>query len=255
MRALFIMLLVANLVYLVWGFVNPPERPARLAPEFPASAERLVLWAEYRGGIAGGVTNSVDDGLQAVESGNTASAVVDSGQPGNDVAPAPPAEDGTNPRVSTGSCYTLGPFVEEDAARQVVNDLAGLEVDAAIRETKKRRPTSYWVYLAGFKDRAQAQEAVNDLKAGGVKDYYIETVGEYRNTISLGLYTYRSRAAIRADNIRELGFDPQIRPNLRNVAEFWIDFEIRAGVELVPAWRRDTVTDPDAIEQKERDCF
>lgn len=254
MRAFFFMLLAANLVYLVWGLAHPPERPAHLAPEIPASAERLVLWAEYHGGTTGGVTNSVDDGLKTVASGSTANAVADSGQPGNDVAPAPPAEDGTNPRASTRSCYTLGPFAVEDATRQVVNDLAGLEVEAAVRETRKRRPTSYWVYLAGFNDRAQAQETVNDLKAGGVKDYYIETVGEYRNTISLGLYTYRSRAAIRADNIRELGFDPQIRPNLRNVAEFWIDFEIRAGVELAPAWWRDTVTDPDAIEQKERDC-
>lgn len=237
MRALFFMLLAANLVYLVWVLANPLEPARRPAPPIPPSAERLILWSESGDG-AGGMAAQTMDGDHAVN------------EPVGEGVAEREAESGTSPP----RCYSIGPFAAQETARQAAEALTGVDPDVEVREARQRRPTSYWVYLTGFDGPGQAREAVEELKAGGVRDYYIETVGEYRKTISLGLYTYRSRAAKRADNIRKLGFDPQIRPNLRNVIEYWIDYGTGEDVQMSPARWRDLVQAPDSVEQLERDC-
>ena len=252
MRALFFMLLAANLVYLVWVLANPLEPPTSPAPRIPPSAERLILWSESGDSVGGTTAQTMDagppeDSLTRPEK--------DGGHAASEPVGESVAEHEAEPGTSPPRCYSIGPFAAEETARQAAEALTGVDPDVEVREARQRRPTSYWVYLTGFDGPGQAREAVDELKAGGVRDYYIETVGEYRNTISLGLYTYRSRAAKRADDIRKLGFDPQIRPNLRSVIEYWIDYVAGEDLELSPARWRDLVQAPDPVEQLERDCY
>jgi hypothetical protein len=251
MRAFFFMLLAANLVYLVWVLANPLEPPTSPAPRIPPSAERLILWSESGDGADGTVAQTMDVGPSE---DSFARPETDRGHAVNEPVGEGVADREAEPGTSPPRCYSIGPFAAEGTARQAAEALRGVDPGVEVREARQRRPTSYWVYLTGFDGPGQARETVGELKAGGVRDYYIETVGEYRNTISLGLYTYRSRAAKRADDIRKLGFDPQIRPNLRNVIEYWIDYVAGEDVEMSPAQWRDLVQAPDSVEQLERDC-
>ncbi len=94
----------------------------------------------------------------------------------------------------------------------------------------------YWVYLEPFASYEQAAEAVEQLVANGVSDYFLMTDGQFANAISVGLYERQSQAQARKDTIDELGLGWPVRVEMRREDEtrYWLDFEMRsdAGVEV-----------------------
>jgi hypothetical protein len=133
-------------------------------------------------------------------------------------------------------CFTLGPIESRSAMRQIQDELERSVVQLSWHETTSTIEQGYWVYLQPFGSYDQAAEAVEQLVANGVTDYYVMPAGPFANAVSVGLYDQRSLALARRDEIEALGLGWPISVEMarKDEARYWLDFEIRrdAGVRV-----------------------
>lgn len=150
------------------------------------------------------------------------------------------------------SCVSLGPFLDIDEARRarIQLELNGYAPEGRTVETTIG--TRKWVYLPPFPSRERARVVMNELREQDVGDLYVEPSGEYRNAISLGLFSNPNLARTRSEQIRRLGYEPRIIDLARTNTLFWLDFQLNTG-QLVKATEFQTA--PDRILRLEpREC-
>lgn len=158
----------------------------------------------------------------------------------NQLAAAPEGQPG-GPQVVTADgpqearCVRLGPFVQLRDAAKAAALLREFDVASTQSNEEAQVWVGHWVHLPPAESRAAAVEVVEKLRADGVSDIYIESAGERRHAISLGLFSDASRAEIRAGKIRKLGITPQIRDRFRDGSVYWLDFDLAPGQNVDPA--------------------
>ncbi len=146
---------------------------------------------------------------------------------------APAAQPLPALRLDTdASCVSLGPFVDlTEAARAS----AGLrEAGLGPRQRAADGPVwaGYWVSLTGIANVDDAERIIERLRQFGVGDAYLMPAEDEGPTISLGLFTERPRALRRADEVRALGYKPDISERQRSGTVYWIDVDIRSPEQL-----------------------
>jgi hypothetical protein len=127
-------------------------------------------------------------------------------------------------------CYTLGPIASRSDMRRIRDELERSVVQLSWHETNAVVEQGYWVYLEPFSSFEQAAEAVEQLVAHGVRDYYVMPRGTYANAISVGLFEQESQAKARMAQIEalNLGWPLAMGMQRQDEARFWLDFEIRS---------------------------
>ena len=131
-------------------------------------------------------------------------------------------------------CYTLGPLSSRSAMENIQEVLARSVVQLNWHQTSALVEQGFWVYLEPFGSYSQASEAVAQLVANGVRDYYILPEGPYANAVSVGLYEQRSQAQERLSQIEALGLGWPVMMEMQRKDEprFWLDFELMPDAEL-----------------------
>lgn len=131
-------------------------------------------------------------------------------------------------------CYTLGPIGSRAAMRRIQDALERAVVQLSWHETSAIVEQGFWVYLEPFSSRDQAAEAVDQLVANGVSDYYVMPDGPFANAVSVGLFEQRSQAETRKAEIEALGLGWPVTLDMqrKEEARFWLDFEIRGDSEV-----------------------
>jgi len=85
-------------------------------------------------------------------------------------------------------CLEWGEF-NATARTSAARALAGLKLGAALQERQVEQSIGYWVYLPPQKDKAGVARKVAQLKARGVKEYFVvQEAGVWQNAISLGIF-------------------------------------------------------------------
>jgi hypothetical protein len=79
----------------------------------------------------------------------------------------------------------------------------------------------WWVLAPEQRDLEAAQALSQALAEAGAGDRFVVTDGAERGAVSLGLFTTPQRAERRADEVRELGFEVEIRERWRERALAW----------------------------------
>lgn len=191
MRAIVVVLLVANLLLLAWHFLGPqPEPPPRSAA---LAASPLVLLAE----------------LPAAP------------EPASDPPPALPTET-----VSGGppECLALGPYLDRDVAMAARERLAAVEVTAVPRAVDASQRLGFWVYTPPADSRSGADDVVDRLRRAGVRDFYVVADGVYEHAVSLGVFSQEDTATRHADRLRAMGFTVEVGERRREITAWWLDF-------------------------------
>lgn len=131
-------------------------------------------------------------------------------------------------------CYTLGPVDSRSAMRRIQDVLEPSVVQLSWHETSAVVEQGFWVYLEPFSSFGQAAEAVDQLVANGVSDYYVMPSGPFANAVSVGLYEQRSQAETRKEQIEALGLGWPVTIGMqrKDEARYWLDFEIRDDSDL-----------------------
>ena len=101
-------------------------------------------------------------------------------------------------------CLEWGGFTDAEKAAA----LAALEPLQLGRQMSQRRidsTSAYWVFLPPLPSKAAAEKRVGELKAGGLKDFFILSDGPQKNAISLGVFKTEDAASKFLDAVREKG--------------------------------------------------
>lgn len=213
MRALCLLLIIANLAFLGWAqFVDAGPSEEVRAVSAPPVAQRLLLATEVRN------TRTAQDETTAESTSTPASDPAS-----NAAAPKP---DATTLAAASPSCLSVGPFRDLAAAVQGATTLQSAGFSPRQRLEQGELWVGYWVNLQDLPGREAAENAMTRLKEHGVTDAYIMPSTDSSSILSLGIFSDHGRAQRRADEIRSYGFDPQITDRKRTGAAYWLDVDL-----------------------------
>ena len=200
MRALFLLLLLVNVLFLAWTRwvdVSPSQ-----APSFSAGTQPGATPIRLRQEVAA-----------------DASAARDT-----------PASDA----LLAATCVSVGPFVAAEAAAAAAARLGQLGFVTRQRASIDEVRVGLWVRVPGLPTPDDAVNALGALQQAGFTDAYIVSDGSPGNTVSLGVFSDRGKAGQVAETVRKTGFTPETSDRLRTMDVFWLDIDRQENGSLPP---------------------
>jgi len=132
-------------------------------------------------------------------------------------------------QISNTICGSLGPLSNSEESKKIIRDLISNGMTAELREEQQEVITGYWVLIPPMKSQQAAIAIESKLKRRGVVDLRRFYRGEFKNGISLGIYTRRWNAEKRQKTITEKGFSPVVLPRKKMRDVFTIDYRSSLG--------------------------
>lgn len=196
MRALFLLLLLANVLFLAWTrwVEPPPATDARTADSAGAKLQPIRLRSE--------------PALAAAA-----------------VAPAAPAVDS----LLAATCVSVGPFIDPGHADTARAQLERLGFTSRQRVAQDEVRVGYWVRVPGFATPADATNALGTLQAAGLGEAYVVDAEEGGTTLSIGVYADALKAAEIARTVQDAGFTPETSDRVRTLEVLWLDVDRQAN--------------------------
>jgi hypothetical protein len=200
-RALFLLLLLANLLFAAWVHWVAPPRVTTVGRATPSATEaneiRLLREAQVTDESA-----DVADGAAL------------------DLADAALA------------CVSAGPYLEQQLAAQAEARLQRLGFAVRLRESRENVRVGDWVRVEDLATPEDAANALAQLQAAGIPDAYVLTDEAPATVISLGVFTDTARAEQVSIIARMAGFEPRTIERLREADVFWLDIDRQASAGL-----------------------
>ncbi len=208
MRSLFVLLLIINICYLIWGvaFSEKSDNDSVL-PEIKTE-NSLILLSELK------AQNANQQSTQQIAKLDTSKQ--DQSKLDKNLSPSiGPAN----------TCYSLGPILDEKDSEKLELALKKNGFNPKHKAITDKEPKSYWVYFPPQKNLAEAKAVIKQLQASNVDDHHVIRKGKFTNAVSLGLYNGYSRAKIRVKSLKKLGFNPKVQTRYQEVTRHWLDFK------------------------------
>jgi len=201
MKNLLLLLLLANILYFIWGMV---------APESPEPGVVVVNESDLGPPLAVAMDREA-------EAAASVGAVLGSGEPS--VLEA----------VVGRSCVTVGPFKAASDADVALTQYAGEGMRTSLRSEHGEIFIGHWVMIRGLEDRATGNETLETLRDGGLSDAYLVPTEEDGVNISLGLFGDLERAERVELQAKSLGLPADITPRTREGDIFYVDIGLPPG--------------------------
>src|SRR5687768_7500687 len=200
MRAIFILLLAANLVFLGYQYLTAAKNKAatdvKAKIEASAQGEGLRLLTEQeRGAELRARTKS--------EPKAELQSVVDDEQ------------------AEAEFCTMIGPYGQLLQAEYAVERLVALGAAAHITPIEIKEGESYWVYLKPEMSEKEALRRLYELQKKNVESHIIAK-GELTNGISFGRFADYTEAEARSVEIKNQGYDAEIKMLPKMIQETWV---------------------------------
>ncbi|MEQ8207211.1 MAG: SPOR domain-containing protein, partial [Woeseia sp.] len=160
MRNLLLLLLLANVLYYMWG-------------QFVASPDGA--------GVAMVTESKLGPKLQLADAKSIESAVENTDEA---IVTRPSDIEAHFGR----SCVTIGPLRESSEADGALADIEDEGLQGTVRATQGEVFVGHWVQVRGIPDRDTANEMLGKLRDGGLGEAYIVETPEEGIKISLGLF-------------------------------------------------------------------
>jgi hypothetical protein len=214
MRALFLLLVLANLVFFAYAHVaREGAGGARSLGQLEISPERIKL-LKAAGQAPGDKPRGTGKSIPAA--------------PKVSAAPAACLEWG----------IFAGPAVARAETALAQLPLATGQLDRVVTDAG-----GYWVYMPPLKTRADVDKKVGELKALGVSEFFVvQDAGQWRNAISLGIFKSDEAAQAFLSRLRERGVRSAVagrRENFLKQVAFYVREPTEATVARVTALQRD----------------
>ena len=216
MKNLLLILLLANVLYFLWGLKSDSDRERGVA---------LVDESDL------GPSLSLARRPDAASTGG---------------AGAMAGEIATGYQLIVGqSCVTIGPFRNPDDADSAQTRYAAEGMRTNIRSGQGEFFVGHWVQIRNVPSREESNRMLAVLKQGGLADAYpVETEDEGRK-ISLGLFGSLDRAEKVELQAQSLGFDADISPRMSEGPVSWVDLSLppgRGAGEIIERYGEDMVS-------------
>jgi hypothetical protein len=190
-RALFLLLLLANLLFAAWSlWVAPAPSAEGLATPGASGPGGIRLLRELPAPPA----PAVDAGLAALDEAGLA-------------------------------CVSAGPYLDRAEAERAAARLADLGYTARLREGRDEVSIGQWVRVEGLATPEDAANALAALQAAGLAEAYVVTDEQAGTVVSLGVYSDAARASESVAAARAAGFEPRIVDAMRTADVAWLDVD------------------------------
>lgn len=201
MRNLLLVLLLANILYFLWG---------QFADEPKVVGIAVVSESEL------GPPLEVADASIA-QAATSIGAVLGSGKPSDLAA------------VVGRSCVTIGPFKSASDANEALAEYEREGTMASLRRTEGQIFVGHWVQIRNIPDRASGIAMIEKLKTGGLGDAYMVETEEEGLKISLGFFGEMSRAERIELQAKSLDLPADITARTREATVFFVDIGLPPG--------------------------
>lgn len=217
MRAVFFLLLFANLAFLAWAeWVDAPQ-PAPTNEAY-ARLPRLKL------------VNELPAAEARPSSGNARKTALQ-------VAP------------EAARCVSIGPFDDQDSATRGAANLREKGLTPRQRVEKGEISKGFWVYIGGLKTDADVAKVLRTLEQSHVEDAHVMPDSGDAHQVSVGLFSERDRADRRAESVQKLGLQPEVAERKLPATVFWMDVDLPPGT--VPPASQDLAAGGDSASHIE----
>lgn len=208
MRAFFLLLVLANLVFFAYAHVAREEAGMQSRiPQLQVAPERIKL-------------------LKAAGQAPPDKPKV----PGKVIPPAPPKTASAVP----AACLEWGVFAGPGVAKAEAA-LARLELPPERIERTVTDAGGYWVYIPPLKTKADADRKIGELKALGVTEFFVvQDPSQWRNAISLGIFRNNEGAQAFLAKLKERGVRSAIAARRENFLK-QVAFQVREPNEATIA--------------------
>lgn len=201
MKNLLMILLLANVLYYMWGrYVAEPDQTG------------IVVVDEADLGPPLDVSS-----IAVAEAATSVGAVLGSGRPSDLAA------------VVGRSCATIGPFKTNAEADGALADYESEGMRASVRTTQGQVFVGHWVQIRNIPDRSSGNLMIEKLRSGGLGDAYIVDTEDEGMKISLGLFGELSRAEKVELQAKSLDLPADITPRTRDATVFFLDIGLPPG--------------------------
>ena len=197
MRAVFFLLLFANLAYLGWAELVDTPQPAPTNEAY-AKLPRLKL------------VNELPADEARPSSGNARKTALE-------VAPEAP------------SCLSIGPFDDQAKAMSSASKLREKGLVPRQRVEKGQISKGFWVFIGGLKTDDDVAKVLRTLEQSHVEDAHVMPDAGDAHQVSVGLFSERDRADRRAESVQRLGLQPEVAERKLPATLFWMDVDLPAG--------------------------
>ena len=226
MRHLFLMLVLVNLGFAAWSaWVAPSARGGRPADEgLPA----LTLVSEVPADLRSEQSEPVPQDAAA--------------NPGSDAAPVPtPVEDAPVTGETAAAdvetrCTSVGPFRDLSQAAAAAATLRNAGYRPTQRVVEGEIWSGYWVYIPAIPTDQEANETLAKVREGvrdaRIPDAYVIRNSDSGNLVSLGVFSEISGVSRLREEVRALGFEPQVVDRTSRATVYWIDIALAPGQTL-----------------------
>jgi hypothetical protein len=221
MKNLLLLLLLANILYFVWGW---------FAAEKPEPGIAIVTEAEL--GPPLDVSTNQD-----AEAAASVGAVLGSGEPSDLIA------------VVGRSCVTIGPFRSNEDADAAESAYAGQGMRTTSRSGQGQIFIGHSVQVENVATREEGRGMLRRLHEGGLGDAFIVGNDEDGFSISLGIFGDQANAEKVELQAKSIGFDVAVSPMSRDAMVFFVDIGLPPGKgagEIVDRYGEDRVLLRDA---------
>jgi len=203
LRWLISILLLLNLGLFAWGYMQSvPRSEERAAPE-PSSSPGVLLLSER-------------DRPQPVSETTAISKP--------DLPPQVPAVVRGGKRLQ---CRRLGPFEEQPTAAAAAELLSTAGYETHLERRVERSKSGYWVLIPRREE--DLDFVIVNLELAGIQDFWRFETGDLAGAISLGLYSDTKQAQQRQRELREKGFNAEIRSRQVKRPGYWLETSYRQG--------------------------
>jgi cell division septation protein DedD len=236
MRNLFLGLVLANLAFAAWSaWFAPAERAARSADDgLPALTLVSEVPADLR---SSGVV--VEPPAPAAQEAPPLVAAVAEPVPSAAAAAAAPSSSEESPAASSpsvaaepGRCTSVGPFRELSQVATAAATLRSAGYEPVQRAGEGDVWIGYWVYIPAIATEREANEILAKVRAEGIADSYVIPNSDSGNLVSLGVFSEISGVSRRRDQVRALGFEPEVVDRTRRATVYWVDVTLAADQAL-----------------------
>lgn len=200
MRNLLLLLLLANILYFLWGWFSedPPQPGVAVVDESDLGPPLAV---------------TVDRSAETIAS---VGAVLGSGEPSDLEA------------LVGRSCVTVGPFRAADDSDAAQTRYSGEGMRAQVRTARGQIFVGHWVQIRNIASREAGNQVLAQLRDGGLGDAYLVD-DEDGLTISLGLFGNASNAEQIELQAKSLGLNAEIVPRTNEGTVYYVDIALPPG--------------------------
>ena len=202
MRALFLALLSANLLFLAWAhWVDAPGSGS--SQDAVSRLPRLQLVTE--------------------------------------VPPAPKPDPGVVQKMSLRqvpavalNCTSVGPFNDIGGAARASALLSQRGLKPFQRAEQGETLQGFWVFVGGMHTDEEVAIVVQKLEKSGFTDAHVMKESAEGRRVSVGLFSQRERAERRALAVKHMGLEPQVAERRFPGTVYWVDVGLPPEVRELP---------------------